>query len=78
MRRGSAKRVRVRALRPDEKAAIAAVCDRFIAETLKPRFLPQIRPTEFNYAVDIFGKWRGSKYSFVTRYRSGFRDNAGE
>ena len=25
-----------------------------------------------------FGKWRGSKYSFITRYRSGFPDNAGE
>ena len=61
-----------------EKAAIAASCDRFIAETLKPRFLPAIRPTQFNYPVDIFGKWRGSKYSFITRYRSGFPDNAGE
>jgi hypothetical protein len=37
-----------------------------------------IRPSQFNYPVDIFGKWRGSKYSFVTRYRSGFPDNAGE
>ena len=37
-----------------------------------------IRPTEFNYPVDIFGKWRGSKYSFTTRYRSGFPENVGE
>lgn len=65
-------------LTPVEKTAIAAICERFIAETLKPRFLPQIRPTRFNYPVDIFGKWRGGKYSFITRYRSGFPDNLGE
>jgi hypothetical protein len=45
---------------------------------LKPKFLPEIRPTEFNYPVDIVGKWRGSKYSFIVRYRSGFPENAGE
>lgn len=54
------------------------MCERFIASVLKPRFLPEIYPTRFNYAVDLFGKWRGSRYSFVTRYRSGFPDNAGE
>ena len=70
--------VRAKRLEAAEKAAIAASCDRFIAETLKPRFLPAIRPTQFNYPVDIFGKWRGSKYSFITRYRSGFPDNSGE
>src|SRR5438094_5602 len=70
--------VRVKALDPEEKAAIAAVCGRFIAEFLKPRFLPEIRPTPFNYPVDIFGKWRGNKYRFVTRYRSGYPDNTGE
>ena len=68
----------VKTIAADEKAAVAAACDRFIAEILKPRFLPEIRPTAFNYPVDIFGKWRGSKYSFITRYRSGFPDNAGE
>ncbi len=67
----------VRSLQPAEKAEIAVACEHFIATFLKPRFLPEIRPTEFNYPVDIFGKWRGSKYSFVTRYRSGFPDNAG-
>ena len=72
------RRVRVRALSAEEKATIATACDRFIAEVLKPRFLPTIRPTEFNYLVDILGKWRGSKYSFITRYRSGFSDNLGE
>jgi hypothetical protein len=70
--------VRVRTLAAEEKAAIAARCDRFIAEILKPRFLPEIRRTEFNYPVDISGKWRGNKYSFFTRYRSGFSDNEGE
>jgi hypothetical protein len=72
-----AKRVRARALRDAEKAAIAERCERFIREELKPRFLPQIRPTEFNYPVDIFGKWRGSRYSFIERFRSGFADNLG-
>ena len=70
--------MRVRTLAAEEKAAIAARCDRFIAEILKPRFLPEIRRTELNYPVDISGKWRGSKYSFFTRYRSGFSDNEGE
>src|SRR5690242_5028531 len=61
-----------------DKRAVAATCDRFIAEILKPKFLPEIRATPFNYPVDIFGKWRGSRYSFVLRYRSGFPENAGE
>jgi hypothetical protein len=68
----------VKELSQEEKTAIAVTCERFIAETLKPRFLPEVRPTPFNYPVDILGKWRGSKYSFITRYRSGFADNAGE
>lgn len=70
--------VRVKLLTREDKAAIATVCERFIANTLKPRFLPCIRPTQFNYPVDIFGRWRGNKYSFITRYRSGFPDNLGE
>ena len=56
MARGESKRVRVKPLRPEEKAVIAATCERFIAEVLKPRFLPQIRRTQFNYPVDISGK----------------------
>jgi hypothetical protein len=68
----------VRTLSAEEKAVIANACGRFIAEKLKPRFLPEIHRTEFNYPIDIFGKWRGSKYSFITRYRSGFPDNEGE
>jgi hypothetical protein len=70
--------MRVKALTREEKAAIAVVCERLIAETLKPRYLPEIRPTSFNYPVDISGKWRASKYGFVTLFRSGFPDNAGE
>lgn len=71
-------RVWVKSLTKEDKASIAAACERFIADVLVPRFLPVIRPTEFNYPVDIFGKWRGSRYSFITRYRSGFADNLGE
>jgi len=70
--------VRVQALSPEKKAAIAARCSNLIEDVLKPRFLPEIRPTPFNYPVDIVGKWRGNKYSFITRYRSGWSDNAGE
>ena len=72
------KGIWVKALGPDDKAAVGAKCERFIAEVLKPRFLPGVRPTQFNYPIDIVGKWRGSKYSFITRYRSGFPDNLGE
>lgn len=68
----------VKGLTKADKAAISATCERFIAEVLSPRFLPQIRPTEFNYPIAITGKWRGDKYSFIQRYRSGFTDNAGE
>ena len=68
----------IKALTKQEKADIAEVCERFIADVLKPRFLPEIRPTEFNYPVEIFGRWRGSKYSFFTRYRSGFPDDVDE
>src|SRR3954454_334548 len=42
-----------------EKVAVTAACQRLIDEVLKPRFLPVIRPTQFNYPVDIHGKWRG-------------------
>lgn len=69
--------VRIKALTAEERALVSAACDRFIAESLKPRFLPEVRATQFNYPVDIFGRWRGSKYSFITRYRSGFPENAG-
>jgi len=61
-----------------EKSAITATCQTFIDTVLKPRFLPVITPTEFNYPVDIQEKWHGSKYRLLQRYRSGFSDNLGE
>jgi hypothetical protein len=61
-----------------EKSAVTEACERLIGEFLKPRFLPVIRPTEFNYPVDILGKWQGAKYRFIQRYRSGFPKNLGE
>lgn len=78
MRKNNARKAWVRALTAEDKEAVAAACERFIAEELKPRFLPGIRPSQFNYPVDVFGRWRGSKYSFITRYRSGFPENTGE
>jgi hypothetical protein len=77
-RRQPARWTRVKRLDPQDKQRIGALCDTFIAEVLKPRFLPEIRPTRFNYPVDLFGRWRGSKYGFITRYRSGWEDNKGE
>ena len=53
-----------------DKAAITKACETFIAEVTVPRFLPQIRPTAFNYPIAIHGKWHGNKYRFLTRYRS--------
>jgi hypothetical protein len=61
-----------------EKASVTAACEHLIAAFMKPRFLPEIRPTQFNYPVDILGKWRGAQYRFIQRYRSGFPDNLGE
>jgi hypothetical protein len=61
-----------------EKARVIEACERLIADFFKPRFLPEIRPTSFNYPVDILGKWRGAQYRFVQRYRSGFPENLGE
>src|SRR5262249_16717322 len=59
------------------KAAIAIACQAFIDQVLKPRFLAEVRPTEFNYPIDISGRWHGSNYRFIQRYRSGFVDNTG-
>jgi hypothetical protein len=53
-----------------EKGAITAACERFLAEVLRPRFLPEIRPTSFNSPVAIMGKWHGNKYRFLQRFRS--------
>ena len=78
MARTGGEWVRVKKLTAEDRAMVSTACDRFIAEILKPRFLPEPRPTAFNYPVDIFGRWRGASYSIVTRYRSGFSDNLGE
>ncbi len=58
---------------PDEaeKRAIIAACEGFMRDVLKPRFLPEIRPTEWNYMVDIHGSWAAGRYRFMRRYRSG-------
>ena len=61
-----------------EKVAVTAACQRFIDEILKPRFLPVIRPTQFNYPIDIHGKWRGTRYRFIQRYRSGIPETLNE
>ena len=56
---------------PLQKADIVAACEAFIRDRLKPRFLPEIRPTEFNYPIDIRGAWAGGRYRFLQRYRAG-------
>ena len=61
-----------------EKAAVTAACWQLIDGFFRPRFLPDIRPTDFNYPVDLLGKWHGTKYRFIQRYRSGFPDNLGD
>lgn len=61
-----------------EKKAIVAACEAFVRDVLKPRFLAEIRPTEWNYLVDIRGDWRGGRYRFIRRYRSGMAHNRGE
>ncbi|HMH60881.1 MAG TPA: hypothetical protein VK561_06240 [Bradyrhizobium sp.] len=61
-----------------EKQVIVTACEAFIRDVLKPRFLPQIRPTEWNYVVDINGAWAAGRYRFIQRYRSGMEHNRGE
>ena len=61
-----------------EKISVTAACEHLITDFMKPRFLSEIQPTQFNYPIDILGKWRGAQYRFIQRYRSGFADNLGE
>jgi hypothetical protein len=61
-----------------EKQAIVAACETFIRDVLKPRFLPQVRPTEWNYVIDIHGAWAAGRYRFMQRYRSGMEHNRDE
>jgi hypothetical protein len=65
---------------PDEaeKRVIVGACEGFIRDVLKPRFLPEIRPTTWNYPIDIHGAWAAGRYRFVQRWRSGFEDNLGQ
>lgn len=65
-------------IKETEKLQIIAACETLIRDFLKPRFLPKIEPTQFNYAVDIRGAWAGGRYRFIQRYRSGHEDNLGE
>lgn len=57
---------------------IVTACETFITDVLKPRFLPEIRPTEWNYVIDIHGAWAAGRYRFLQRYRSGMAHNRGE
>jgi hypothetical protein len=34
-------------------------------------------PNGVNYPIDLNGRWHGSNYRFIQRYRSRFVDNAG-
>lgn len=61
-----------------EKQMIVAACEAFIADVLKPRFLPRISPTEWNYVIDIHGAWAAGRYRLMQRYRSGMEHNRGE
>jgi hypothetical protein len=61
-----------------ERQAIVAACEAFIRAILKPRFLPEIAPTEWNYMVDIRGAWAAARYRFIRRYRSGNVHNLGK
>ena len=52
--------MRVSGLSAADKSAVTAACQQLIDDFLKPQFLPTIRPTQFNYPVDILGKWHGA------------------
>ncbi|WP_449384429.1 DUF3024 domain-containing protein [Bradyrhizobium sp. UFLA05-112] len=82
--RGMSKRreprgnMRASGLSAADKSAVTAACQQLVDDFLKPRFLPTIRPTQFNYPVDILGKGLGTKYRFIQSYRSGLPENLGE
>ncbi len=61
-----------------EKQAIGTACEAFIRDVLKPRFLPQIRPTEGRYLFGTHGAWAARRYRFIQRYRSGMEHHRGE
>jgi hypothetical protein len=53
-------------------------CEAFLHDVLKPRFLPEIKPTAWNYVIDIHGAWAAGRYRFMQRYRSGMEHVHGE
>lgn len=61
--------MRASGLSAADKSAVTPACQQLIDGFLKPRFMLTIRPTQFNYPVDILGKWHGTKYRFIQRYR---------
>src|SRR5260370_36742424 len=77
-RREPGGQMRASGLSAADKSAVTAARQHLIDDFLKPRFLPTIRPTQFNYPVDIQGKWHGTKYRFIQRYPSRFSENLGE
>lgn len=63
---------------PAEKHDTNTACEAFSADVLKPRFLPKVTPTPFNYPIDIHGEWKAARCRFITRYRSGHEQAAGQ
>jgi hypothetical protein len=61
-----------------EKDHVVQACDAFIRDVLTPRFLLNVRETQFNYPIALHGDWRVYRYRFLIRYRSGFAENHGE
>jgi hypothetical protein len=53
-----------------EKAVIVSACEAFIGDVLKP--------TQWNYVIDIHGAWAAGRYRFMQRYRSGMEHNRGD
>src|SRR5258706_9263051 len=74
----SARNSRPSPLGEAEKQAIVIACDSFIRDVLKPRFLREIRPTNFNYVIDIHGAWAGGPYRCMPRSTSGMGHNRGD
>jgi hypothetical protein len=56
-----------------EKFAITAAFEKLISEVIKPRFLPAIQPTAFNYPAAIYAKLHGNKYCFIFHYSLSIR-----
>ena len=59
------RHMRASGLSAADKSVVTAACQQLIDGFLKPRFLATIRPTQFNYPVDILGKWHGTKYRLI-------------